>query len=69
MHTPCGGPVQPETAVASVMQWLTLVKTRVTDCCEKMKKSAPDVLATLHEKASEALKLHEHPDRYLGVAL
>ena len=54
---------QPETAISSLMQWLTLIKARVADCCEKMKKTAPTTLETLYSKASETLHLHEHPDR------
>ncbi len=57
---------QPETAIASVMQWLSLIKARATDCCDKMKKSAPDVLSALLEATAELLRLHEHPDRYSG---
>jgi hypothetical protein len=45
------------------MHWLTLVKARVADCVEKMKKMAPEALTALLEKSSESLHLHEHPDR------
>ena len=55
-------PAQPETAVSSLMHWLTLVKARIADCVEKMKKLAPEALTALLEKSSESLHLHEHPD-------
>ena len=44
------------------MHWLTLVKARIADCVEKMKKLAPEALTALLEKSSESLHLHEHPD-------
>jgi hypothetical protein len=58
---PCG--LQPDIAIDTAVQWLVLIKARVSECCDKLKKSSPAQLTALLEKAADLVKHHEHPDR------
>lgn len=53
---------KPSEAFRDLVQWLDIIKTRVTECCDKIKKTKPDKLATLMEQASARSKVDTHPD-------
>lgn len=44
------------------MTWLGLVKTRVAECCDKVKKQNPALLASILEKAADRVHHSSHTD-------
>lgn len=53
---------KPAESIDRLCEWLELIKTRVVECCDKIKKSKPEELATLMEKAADRVRHSSHPD-------
>ncbi len=59
--------LQPDTVIDTAIQWLTLIKARVQECSDKIKKATPASFTSLVEKAADVVKHMDHPDRCAAV--